>query len=100
MFERAPGQLEFKLTVIPVGKGPEAIALSPDGKQVWTATGGDSHVAIIDAVAGTVIDTVPVPTQRINRLQFTPTESECCSRIQATAIWWCWTRRRGRRSSG
>jgi YVTN family beta-propeller protein len=72
MFERAPGQQEYSLKVIPVGKGPEAIALSPDGKQVWTATGGDSHVAIIDATVGKVIETVHVSTQRINRLKFTP----------------------------
>jgi YVTN family beta-propeller protein len=72
MFERGPGQTDYKLTVIQVGKGPEAIALSPDGKQVWTATWGDSHVAIIDAINGTVIETLHVPTQRANRLQFTP----------------------------
>jgi YVTN family beta-propeller protein len=72
MFERVPGQTEYKLTVIQVGKGPEAIALSPDGKQVWTATGGDSHVAIIDAANGTLVETLHVPTQRANRLQFTP----------------------------
>lgn len=72
MFERADGGADFKLTVIPVGKGPEAIAISPDGKQVWTATGGDSHVAIIDVGNGTVIETFHVPMQRANRLQFTP----------------------------
>ena len=72
MFERAPGQADYKLTVIQVGKGPEAIALSPDGKQVWTATQGDSHVAIIDASSGTLIETLHVPTQSANRLQFTP----------------------------
>jgi YVTN family beta-propeller protein len=71
MFVRAPGQQDFKLTVIPVGKGPEAIDLSPDGKQVWTATGGDSHVAIIDAANGTLIETVHIPMQRANRLKFT-----------------------------
>jgi YVTN family beta-propeller protein len=72
MFVRAPGEAEYKLTAIPVGKGPEAIAISPDGQQVWTATGGDAHVAIIDVTRGTVIETVHVPTERINRLQFTP----------------------------
>ena len=72
MFVRAPGQTEYKLAAIPVGKGPEAIAISPDGAQVWTATGGDAHVAVIDVAAGTVLETVHVPTQRINRLQFTP----------------------------
>lgn len=72
MFVRAPGQTEYKLAAIPVGKGPEAIAISPDGAQVWTATGGDAHVAVIDVAAGKVLETVHVPTQRINRLQFTP----------------------------
>ena len=62
----------YKPTVIPVGKGPEALALSPDEKQVWTATYGDSHVAVIDVAAGAVIETVHVPMQRANRLQFTP----------------------------
>ena len=62
----------YKPTIIPVGKGPEALALSPDEKQVWTATYGDSHVAVIDVAAGAVIETVHVPMQRANRLQFTP----------------------------
>jgi len=72
MFQRTSSGQDFKLTVIPVGKGPEAIGLSPDGKQVWTATAGDSHVAIIDAANGTVVETVHVPMQSANRLQFTP----------------------------
>jgi YVTN family beta-propeller protein len=72
MFVRAQGETEYKLAGIPVGKGPEAIAISPDGKQVWTATGGDAHVAVIDVSAGSVLETVHVPTQQINRLQFTP----------------------------
>jgi YVTN family beta-propeller protein len=72
MFVRAPGEAEYKLTSIPVGKGPEAIAMSPDGKQVWTAAYGDSHVAIVDVAQGVMLETVHVPSQRINRLQFTP----------------------------
>jgi len=72
MYERAPGQQEYKLRQIPVGKGPEAIDLSPDGTQVWTATGGDAHVAVINVASGAVVETVHVPTQRINRLKFTP----------------------------
>lgn len=72
MFERAPGGQEYRLKVILVGKNPEAIALSPDGKQVWTATFADHHIAIIDVATGGVLDRVQVPSQRINRLQFTP----------------------------
>ena len=72
MFERASADLEYKLTIIPVGKSPEALALSPDGKQVWTATFGDSHLAIIDAATGRVVQKVPVSTKQMNRLRFTP----------------------------
>ena len=72
MFERGRGELEYKLTIIQVGRSPEALALSPDGKQVWTATFGDSHVAIIDSATGKVIQKVPVSTKQMNRLRFTP----------------------------
>jgi YVTN family beta-propeller protein len=34
-------------TVIPVGKGPEGIDWSPDGKEVWTATGGDGDELVV-----------------------------------------------------
>ncbi|HEY1239855.1 MAG TPA: YncE family protein [Bryobacteraceae bacterium] len=71
-FERAGGGQDYTLKVIPVGRAPEAIALSPDGHQVWTATGGDSHVSIIDVAGGTVTKNLPIRSQRINRLQFTP----------------------------
>jgi hypothetical protein len=33
MFERAPGEQEYKFRVIQVGRNPEAISLSSDGKQ-------------------------------------------------------------------
>ena len=72
LFERTPASPDYKVSVIPVGLAPEAIALSPDGKQVWTATGGDSHVAIIDVGSGAVREKLPIRSQRINRLQFTP----------------------------
>ena len=72
MFERTPGSPDYKLNVIPVGKSPEAIALTPDGKYIWTATGGDSHVAIIDVGSGAVREKLSIQSQRINRLQFTP----------------------------
>jgi DNA-binding beta-propeller fold protein YncE len=72
LFERTPSSSDYKVRFIPVGRAPEAIALSPDGKQVWTATGGDSHIAIIDVGSGAVRDKLPIRSQRINRLQFTP----------------------------
>lgn len=70
--ERIPGPAGWDETVIPVGKGPEGIDWSPDGKEVWTATGGDGGVSIIDVALKKVTDTLQVGTKRANRLKFTP----------------------------
>jgi YVTN family beta-propeller protein len=69
--ERAPEPLDWMETVIPVGKGPEAIDISPDGKEVWTAQGGDGKVSVIDVAAKKVMQTIDVATTRSNRLKFT-----------------------------
>ena len=59
-------------TVIPVGKAPEAIDMSPDEKEVWSSAGGDGTVAIIDVASKTVKQTLPALTKHSNRLKFTP----------------------------
>jgi YVTN family beta-propeller protein len=58
-------------TVIPVGKRPEAIDLSPDGKEVWTAHSQDGGVSVIDADSKKVVATIPALTKHSNRLKFT-----------------------------
>ncbi|MFL6466392.1 MAG: cytochrome D1 domain-containing protein [Pyrinomonadaceae bacterium] len=40
-----------KITHISVGKQPEAIDLSPDGKEVWTGLNVDGMVEVVDTVA-------------------------------------------------
>lgn len=70
--ERAQGRDGWTETVIPVGQGPEGIDWSPDGKEVWTATGGDGGVSIIDVASKKVVETLSVGTKRTNRLKFTP----------------------------
>ena len=72
VIERASGPLGWDETVIPVGKGPEAIDLSPDGKEMWTAHSRDGGVSIIDIASRKVIETLNVRTKRSNRLKFTP----------------------------
>jgi YVTN family beta-propeller protein len=59
-------------TVIPVGKGPEAMDLSPDGAQIWTAHSRDGGVSIIDVATKKVVQTLNAGTKRSNRLKFTP----------------------------
>jgi len=70
--ERVDGPAGWSETVIPVGKGPEGTDWSPDGKEVWTATGGDGGVSIINVASKKVTETLSVGTKRTNRLKFTP----------------------------
>jgi YVTN family beta-propeller protein len=59
-------------TIVAVGKGPEALELSPDGKQVWTAHSRDGGVSAIDVATKKVADTFDAKTARSNRLKLTP----------------------------
>ena len=59
-------------TVIPVGKGPEGIDLSPNGREVWSAHSGDGGVSVIDAATRTVTQTFNIGTKRSNRIKLTP----------------------------
>lgn len=72
LIERASGAQGWNETVIPVGKGPEAIDISPDEKEVWTAHSRDGGVSIIDVVTRKVKETLDLQTKRSNRLKFTP----------------------------
>jgi YVTN family beta-propeller protein len=70
--ERVSGPAAWTETVIPVGKGPEGIDWSPDGKEIWSASGGDGGVSIIDVDSKKVIQTFSTGSKRTNRLKFTP----------------------------
>lgn len=66
------GNNQWNAIVIPTGKGPEGIDLSPDGREVWAANSGDGTVSIIDVAGKKVIETLDVKTKHSNRLKFTP----------------------------
>jgi YVTN family beta-propeller protein len=59
-------------TVIPVGKGPEGIDWSPDGRTVWSAHSRDGGVSMIDVSSRKVVGTVDAGTKRSNRIKLTP----------------------------
>lgn len=59
-------------TVIPVGKAPEGIDISPDDLEVWAANSGDGTVSVIDTRTKKVKSTFNVGTKHSNRLKFTP----------------------------
>jgi YVTN family beta-propeller protein len=59
-------------TVIPVGKGPEGIDLSPNRREVWSAQSRDGGVSVIDVAAKKVTETIDIGTKRSNRIKLTP----------------------------
>jgi YVTN family beta-propeller protein len=67
-----PAKDVWSTTQIPVGKGPEGIDMSPDGKEVWAANSGDGTLSIIDVGSKKVTRTMDLHTKRSNRVKFTP----------------------------
>lgn len=63
---------QWQQTLIKVGAGPEALDLSPDGRELWTAHSRDGAISIIEVAANKVIDRLDAKTKRSNRLKFTP----------------------------
>ena len=66
------GPAGSQVTTIPVGKGPEGIDMSADGREVWVAHSQDGGISIIDVGAKKVVQTLSISTKRSNRLKFTP----------------------------
>jgi DNA-binding beta-propeller fold protein YncE len=67
------GPADARLTVIPVpGERPEGIDLSPDRRELWTATRNDGRVSIIDVATRRVVETLDLGLEDANRLKFTP----------------------------
>lgn len=61
----------WSTTNISVGKGPEGMDLSPNGKELWVANSHDGTVSIIDTAMKKVVQTVDVKTKFSNRVKFT-----------------------------
>lgn len=60
-----------RVTHVAVGKQPEAIDISPDGKEVWVGHNADGGVSIIDTATHKVKETIKVGGMPI-RVKFTP----------------------------
>jgi YVTN family beta-propeller protein len=69
--ERTADGAGWRETQIAVGKGPEGIDISPDGKEVWSANSQSGSISIIDAATHKVLQTLDVKTKHSNRLKFT-----------------------------
>lgn len=60
-----------KITHVPVGRQPEAVDISPDGKEVWTGLNADGMVEVVDAVAYKSVAKINT-NGRPYRVRFTP----------------------------
>lgn len=66
-----PAQARTTDIAIP-GETPEALDLSPDGRELWTATRADGGVSVIDVASREVVADIDLGMRDANRLRFTP----------------------------
>jgi len=66
------GQANAVQTLVTVGKTPEGMDLTPDGRQLWTANATDGGVSIVDVAKKSLVRSFDIGTRRSNRLKFTP----------------------------
>lgn len=71
IFSPTPDATGWNQVVVPVGKGPEGMDLSPNEKELWAAHSRDGGVSIVDVADKKVTGTIDVGTKRSNRLKFT-----------------------------
>jgi YVTN family beta-propeller protein len=69
-FQSAP-PAPSRITHIPVGKQPEAIDISPDGKEVWVGLNVDKAIDIVDTATNTFKEKIQLG-ERPYRVKFTP----------------------------
>jgi len=60
-----------KVTQIAVGKQPEAIDISPDGKEVWVGLNAEGAIDVIDTAAGKTVEKIKLG-ERPYRVKFSP----------------------------
>jgi YVTN family beta-propeller protein len=62
---------QSKITQIAVGKQPEAIDISPNGKEVWVGLNAEGAIDIVDTATSKVVEKVKLG-ERPYRVRFTP----------------------------
>lgn len=65
------GRENWSQTLIPVARGSEGFDVTPDGKYLWTVSGQDGSITIIDLVGKNAEATIDAKLLGANRLKFT-----------------------------
>jgi YVTN family beta-propeller protein len=58
--------------VIPIGKGAEAITISPNGAEVWVGLPVDNKIAVISTAKDEIVETLESGGKQPQRIRFTP----------------------------
>jgi YVTN family beta-propeller protein len=80
-----------KITQIAVGKQPEAIDLSPDGKEVWVGLNAEGAIDIVDTTTNKFKEKVKLG-ERPYRVKFTPDGKTVVATMPNTKELIVWTR--------
>lgn len=72
-----------KITHIPVGKQPEAIDISPNGKEVWIGLNAENAIQIIDTATNKAVEKINAG-ERPYRIRFTPDGKQAVATIPNT----------------
>jgi YVTN family beta-propeller protein len=71
-FPGAQPRRDWVQTVVQVSKGSEGFDVTPDGKQLWTASAEDGTIAAIDLLTKKLAFVIEAKVMGANRLKFTP----------------------------
>jgi DNA-binding beta-propeller fold protein YncE len=63
---------DWTQTIIPTARGSEGFDVTPDGKELWTASSEDGTISVIDPGAAKLLTKIQAKVNGANRLQFTP----------------------------
>jgi YVTN family beta-propeller protein len=67
-----PPHKDWEQSLVTVSKGSEGFDVSPDGKELWTASADDGTIAVIDLAGKKLSITIDAKVVGANRLKFTP----------------------------
>jgi YVTN family beta-propeller protein len=63
---------DWVMTLVPVSRGSEGFDVSPDGHELWTASGQDGVISLVDLGSKKLISHLDAKAPGANRLKFTP----------------------------
>ncbi|MBV9867037.1 MAG: YncE family protein [Abitibacteriaceae bacterium] len=66
------GRMDWDVTAVHVGQGPEGFDVAPDEKEIWAANSHDGSLSIIDVATKQVTQTLDAHINFANRLKFSP----------------------------